>query len=63
MITLSHAVFHFVDKPDDVRLRPNIANSTVCAVYILNFTCSADANPAVDRYTLFENGLLVNTSS
>ena len=63
VIALSHVAIHFVDKPDDVRLRPNIANSTVCAVYIVNFTCSADGNPAVDRYTLFENGSVVNTSS
>ena len=29
----------------------------------MNFTCSANANPAVDNYTLFENSSVVNTSS
>ena len=29
----------------------------------MNFTCSADANPTVDSYTLFEDGSVVNTSS
>ena len=63
MIALSHFVIHFIDKPEDVRLKPNITNGTVCAEYILSFICSADANPAVDRYALFENGSVVNTSS
>ena len=49
--------------PDDVRLRSNATNSTICAEYIVNFTCSADANPSVDNYTLFKNGSVVNTSS
>ena len=55
--------FFFLDKPDGVRLSPNIKNSPVCAGYIVNFTCSANASPAVDSYTLFENGSAVNTSS
>ena len=65
MISLSHVVilFFFLDKPEGVRLSPNITNSPVCAGYIVNFTCSANANPAVDNYTLFENGSAVNTSS
>ena len=55
--------FFFLDKPEGVRLSPNITNSPVCAGYIANFTYSANANPAVDNYTLFENGSAVSTSS
>ena len=55
--------FFFLDKPEDVRLRPNIKNSKVCAEYTVNFKCSADANPAVDSYSLIENGSAVNKSS
>ena len=29
----------------------------------MNFTCSADANPGVDNYTLFEDNSVVNVSS
>ena len=53
----------FIYNPEDVRLRPNITNSTICAEYIVNFTCSADANSAVNRYTLFKNDSVVNTST
>ena len=53
----------FIYKPEDVRLRPNITNSTICAEYIVNFTYSADANSAVNRYTLFKNDSVVNTST
>ena len=52
-----------VDKPGDVRLTSDISNSTVCAEYIVTFTCFGDANPEMDNYTLYENGSAVNTSS
>ena len=55
--------FFFLDEPEGVRLSPNTTNSPVCAGYIVNFTCSANANPAVDNYTLFESGSAVSTSS
>ena len=65
MISPSRVVilFFFLDKPEDVRLRPDITNSKVCAEYTVNLTCSADANPAVNNYTLFEDDSVVNTSS
>ena len=46
------------DKPDDVRLTTNITGK-VCAGIILNFTCTAEANPEVDSYLLYENDAII----
>ena len=44
------------DKPENVTLTVNISNNKVCAVVVVNFTCTAEAaNPAPHTYTLFEN--------
>ena len=43
-----------LDKPDNVHLTTNTTDK-VCAGIIINFTCSAEANPAVHTYLLYEN--------
>lgn len=42
------------DQPEDVLLTTN-ATDKVCLGIIINFTCSAGANPAVHTYLLYEN--------
>ena len=57
-------LFHFflsclLDKPDDVHLTTNTTKK-VCAGTIINFTCSAEANPAVHTYLLYENDTVIH---
>jgi len=48
-----------LDKPDDVHLTINTTNK-VCAGIIINLTCSAEANPAVHTYLLYENDTVIH---
>ncbi|XP_020600922.1 igLON family member 5-like [Orbicella faveolata] len=45
-------------KPNNVHLTTNTTNE-VCAGIIINFTCSAEANPAVHTYLLSENDTVI----
>ena len=61
MINTGNAQFSlfvtFLDKPENFKF---VASETgVCQDKVINFTCSADGNPAVDTYQLFENNTLV----
>ena len=47
--------FLFADKPENVHLNVNITKNKTCAGMKVNFTCTSDANPAVDKYKLYEN--------
>jgi len=44
--------------PENVRLTTN-TTSKVCTGIVINFTCSAEANPAVHTYLLFENDTMI----
>lgn len=46
--------FFRTDQPENVILTKNIS-SKVCAGITVKFTCTADANPQVNLYTLYEN--------
>ena len=48
-------------KPENVQLAVN--DSSVCQGDVLSLSCSADGNPAVEVYQLFENDVLVSRSS
>ena len=43
-----------VDQPENLRLTTNTSRK-VCAGVLINFTCTAQANPVVHTYMLYEN--------
>ena len=53
------SLFDFVaDKPENVRLTTNTTRK-VCRGDVINFTCTAEANPAVHTYLLYENDTVI----
>ena len=50
-----------IDPPEKVQFAAS--NLTNCKDEVINFTCSADGNPAVHTYQLFENETLVSNSN
>ena len=50
--------YFFADQPGNVRLVTN-ATSKVCTGVVINFTCTADANPLVHTYLLYENNIVI----
>ena len=44
-----------LDKPEIVDLKTSSFTNTNCQGDIISFNCSADANPSVTSYQLFEN--------
>ena len=50
--------YFFADQPGNVHLFTN-ATSKVCTGVVINFTCTADANPQVHTYLLYENDAMI----
>ena len=50
-----------LDKPENFQFATS--RIEVCQGEVINFTCSADGNPAVNTYQLFENDTLVTDGS
>nr|XP_058962910.1 hemicentin-2-like [Pocillopora verrucosa] len=51
-------------KPENVQLMSSAMNDKACMGKVISFTCSADANPRVTSYQLFENEkAILNTSA
>ncbi|CAH3163244.1 unnamed protein product [Pocillopora meandrina] len=52
------------NKPENVQLMSSAMNDKACTGKVISFTCSADANPRVTSYQLFENEkAILNTSA
>ena len=47
-------------KPENVNLTANVTTKETCLDWVVNFTCEADANPAVHKYFLYENDTIVD---
>ena len=47
-------------KPENVQL--TVSDSSICQGDVFNLSCSADGNPPVHTYLLFENNTLLNPS-
>ena len=47
-------------KPENVNLTANVTTKETCLGLIVKFTCAADANPEVDKYSLYENDAIVD---
>ena len=58
VLTFDFALSCLLDQPDDVHLTTN-ATDKVCLGIIINFTCIAEANPAIHTYLLYENDTVV----
>ena len=48
---------HYLDKPENFQFAASEVE--ICLDEVINFTCSADGNPSVHTYQLFENDTLV----
>ena len=52
-------VLFSVDKPESVNLTANISSNKACTGIVINFTCTAEANPQVHTYALYENDTMI----
>ena len=55
--------FHFLyfptDPPENVTLSANITGNKVCTRDVVNFICTAQANPPVHTYLLYQNDTVI----
>jgi len=50
----AYFVMFITDQPENVRLTTN-TTKRVCKGVVINFTCTAEANPAVHTYLFYQN--------
>ena len=65
MYTVAIFVYYlfFLVKPENVQLTTSATNNKACRGDVISLNCSADANPSVTSYQLFENDTaILNTS-
>ena len=58
LCSLISRLFFLVDQPENVRLTTN-TTSKVCSGVAINFTCTAEANPPVHTYLLYQNDTVI----
>ena len=57
-------VSSILDKPENVQLMSSTVDSKACMGEVISFNCTANANPGVTSYQLFENETaILNTSA
>ena len=54
-------MFCFADGPENVILTTNTTRK-VCRGVVINFTCTAEANPPVHTYLLYENNTMIKNT-
>ena len=52
--------FFSADKPKNVNFTANVTSNETCLDWVVKFTCAADANPAVETYSLYEDETIVD---
>ena len=56
------ALFNFLaDGPENITLNTN-TTSKVCTGVVVSFTCTAEANPSVHSYLLYENDSMITNT-
>lgn len=55
--------FLYSVKPEDVLLTTDLISNKASQFDVVNFTCSANGNPPVELYHLYENDALIRNSS
>ena len=57
-------VSSILDKPENVQLMSSTVDNKACMGEVISFNCTANANPGVTSYQLFENETaILNTSA
>ena len=59
---MNHAFF-FSDKPENVQLEISAVDNKACPGDVISMNCSADANPSVISYQLFQNDTAILDTS
>ena len=64
LATHSLSLSSIPDKPENIHLMSSAVDNKVCIGEVISFNCSANANPGVTSYQLFENETaILNTSA
>ena len=57
---LNWSSFFSAVKPENVNFTANVTSNETCLDWVVKFTCAADANPAVETYSLYEDDTIAD---